>query len=151
MIDVLITIADYGKFSGLRSKCTTHLLLEGKNMRNTSVNGILESGLSFVRDCDSSLTAVCNWEVREEFGDIACSKDFMNGSKVCSSLLMAKVRSKNTSLHTFPPQKLASTAWRTKPCHIGLLVYDESSSFSFLWFKLKWCTIPLLINTLRAL
>lgn len=98
-----------------------YLLLESKNMRDTSINGVLKPGLSFIRDCNGGLAAFAHREVSKEFGDITSTKNLVNGCKMGSSLFMAEVRSKNTAPHTFPPQEFASTTRRARACHLFLI------------------------------
>ena len=102
----------------------TNLLLECKNMGDTAINWILKSGLSFIWDCDCSFTTVTHRKVSKKLWDIACTKDLMNGCKMGSTLLMAKIRCKNTTSHTFSSQEFAGSTRRSWTSHLGLFNWN---------------------------
>ena len=91
--------------------------MKGKDVRNAAIDGILKASLSFIRDGNSSLTALSNREASKKLRHIAGSKHLMNGGKVRGSLFVAEVRSKNTPSDTFSSQELAGSTWRTRACH----------------------------------
>ena len=95
----------------------THLLLKSKYMCHTTIYWVTKPFLCLIGDGDCSLTAGIFWEMHEEFWGIACTKDLMNSSKMCSPLVMAEVGCKDTPLHALPAEELACAAWRAKPCH----------------------------------
>ena len=84
---------------------------------HTTIYWVTKPFLCLIGDGDCSLTAGIFWEMHEELWGIACTKDLMNGSKMCSPLAMAEVWCKDTPLHALPAKELACAAWRAKPCH----------------------------------
>lgn len=82
-------------------------------MRNAAIDGILEPGLSFVGDGDSSLASIADREVCQELGNIAGTKDLVNSCKMSSTLFMAEIWGKNTAPHTFSPEEFAGTTGGT--------------------------------------
>lgn len=48
-------------------------------MGNTAIDRILKPSLGLVGDGDGGFGAVTDWKVGKELGDIACTKDLMNG------------------------------------------------------------------------
>lgn len=111
-----------------------YLLLQSKNMGDTTINRVMESSLSFIRDCDSSFRAVVHWELSEELRNIACPKDFVNYRKMGRTLFVAEIRGKYTTLDASPPQEFAcstgrSTTWSgtwTRPRHIDRSISIKS-------------------------
>lgn len=64
-----------------------YLLLEGKDMRDTAINRVMKTSLSFVGDGDNSFTSIMDWNIKQELRDVACSKHLVNSCKSCCSLL----------------------------------------------------------------
>lgn len=102
----------------------THLLLKSKYMCYTTIYWVTKPCLCLIGDGDCSLTAGVVWEMHEELWGIACTKDLMNGSKMCSPLVMAEVWCKDTS--------------RTS-CGGTCMRHKESQNLSSLQVPGNWC------------
>lgn len=95
-----------------------YLLLEGEDVRDATINWVLEPRLGLVRDCDGSLTPITNGEVGEELWDVAGPKDLVDRREVSCPLFVAEVWCENAAPHAFPPQELAGTARRSRARHV---------------------------------
>lgn len=123
-----------------------HLLLQRKYVCDTAIYWITEPGLRLVWHGDCSLAAVTCREMREDLWGIACPKDLMDGSKVCSPLLMGEVWGEYTAIDTLPAQKLARSTgneWRRteaiepsgKVPKIFPVFFGSSSCDSYRWWS----------------
>lgn len=110
------------------------LLLEGEDVGDTAIDGILKPSLGLIRNGDSSLTALSEWKTSEKLRDIAGPKDLVNGSKMGGTLFMAEIRCKNTPSDTFPSQEFAGSTWRTRTCHSFGTNWDLISFFFFFFW-----------------
>ena len=103
---------DFGKILN-----NNNLLLQGKNVSHTSINGVSNPCLSFIGNCDNSLTSIMNWNMQQKFGHITSTKHLVNSCKSCRPLFCAKIRSKDTICCTLSPKEFACPARR--PCTSG--------------------------------
>jgi hypothetical protein len=99
------------------TKNSTNLLLQGKNMCNTSINGVSDPCLSLIGNSDNRLITIGNRDMQQQLGNITSTKNLMNGCKPSSPLFRAKIRCKDTIGGTFPPEKLACSTRRTSASH----------------------------------
>jgi len=122
-------------------KIFRNLLLQGKNMGNTSINGVSDPCLSFIGDSDNRLTAFSNRDMQQQLRYITSTKNLMNGCKSSRPLFRAKVRRKNTIGRTFSPEKLACSTRGASACpwwcHDGRNKERRESSWSFFFFFKK--------------
>jgi len=56
-------------------------------MRDTSINRVMKTSLSFVGDGDDSFTSIMDWNIKQELRNVACSKHLVNSCESCCSLL----------------------------------------------------------------
>lgn len=88
-------------------KLETSLLLESKDVSNTTINGVSHPSECFVGDSSSGITSVVYRQVQQQLGDIARSEHLVNRRKVAWGLVVAEVRSENALARAFSPKELA--------------------------------------------
>lgn len=94
-----------------------YLLLEGEDVGDATVDGILEPRLGLVGDGDGRLGSIGHGEVHEDLGEVTSPEHLVDRREVGRSLFMAEVRGEDAAPHALPPQELASPAGRAKPRH----------------------------------
>ena len=88
-----------------------HLLLEGKDMGNTTVDRISHPGLGFIGNCDHSLTPIRHRHMKQQFGNITSTKHLMDRRKLGRALLRGEVGCENAVGGALPAEELACTTW----------------------------------------
>lgn len=79
-------------------------------MRDTAINRVMKTSLSFIGDGYNSFTSIMDWNIKQELRNVTCSKHLVNSCESCCSLLRWKIRCKYTIGCALPPQELACTA-----------------------------------------
>lgn len=93
------------------------LLLEGEDVGDAAVDGVLQACLGLVGDGDGGLAAFGHGEVHEELGDVAGAEDLVDSREVGGALLVAEVGGEDAPPRALPPQELASPAGRPEARH----------------------------------
>lgn len=82
-------------------------------MGDAAVDGVSDPGEGLIGDGDGGGGAVGLRQVGQKFGDVAGSKDLMDGGEMRRRLLVAEVRSKYAYVGAFPSEELTGTARRS--------------------------------------
>lgn len=94
----------------IANKLWCYLLLQGENVSHAAINGVSNSGLSFISNGDYSLTSIRNWHMQQELRHITRSKHLVYGGEPSRALLRAEVGGENAVRRALSPQKLARSA-----------------------------------------
>ncbi|KAL4567155.1 hypothetical protein LXL04_022729 [Taraxacum kok-saghyz] len=110
----------------------SNLLLKSKDVRDTAIDGIFKSRLSFITNGDHRLMPSLYRKMKQEFRDITSSKHFMHGGEMGCTLIGIEIWCKYTPCNTFPPQELASSARPTTTTSTTATAdFDPPIAFSF--------------------
>ncbi|RWW39789.1 hypothetical protein BHE74_00054844 [Ensete ventricosum] len=87
-----------------------HLLLEGEDVSNATVDGVAEPCLGLVADSNDSVVPLVGRDVQEELRRVAGTEHLVHRREARRALLGVEVRREYAPRHALPPQKLARPA-----------------------------------------
>ena len=89
---------------------TTHLLLEGEDVRDAAIDGVAEALLRLVADGDHGVEALVGRDLEEELGHVAGAEHLVHCRELCRPLLRVEVGREDATGHALAPQELARPA-----------------------------------------
>lgn len=102
-------------------KRVADLLLEGKDVTDTAVDGVSNPRESLVAKSDDGIEALVCRNAQEKLGGIASAKHLVHGSEVSGALLRVKIGRKYAAAYALAPKELAGA---TRPTSVACTHYD---------------------------